>query len=122
MKILYIEDNYVNRLIIEKSMAKYATVVTEENGFKGIELAHSDDYDFILIDLNLADPNIDGFGVLEAVKKKGLKAVTAAVTAFAGSEWKKKCLDAGFDLYFPKPVRADELWAALNEFRDARAG
>ncbi|MGB6034955.1 MAG: response regulator [Cryomorphaceae bacterium] len=120
MKILYIEDNYVNRLIIEKSMAKYATVVAEENGFKGIELGKSDDFDFILIDLNLADPEIDGFGVLKALKKEGVKAVTAAVTAFAGSDWKKKCLDAGFDLYFPKPVRAEELWVELNEFRDAR--
>jgi len=114
MKILYIEDNMINRMVVEKGMQAFATVITEENGFKGIELALSDHFDVILIDLNLGDPDIDGFGVLEQLKEKGVPAKMIALTALVGEEWKQKCKDAGFDHYLPKPIKPKEIWKEIQ--------
>lgn len=97
-------------MVVQKGMAPFAMVKTEENGFKGIELALSDHFDVILIDLNLGDPDIDGFGVLKQLKDKGVLAKMIALTAYAGPEWKEKCLNAGFDLYLAKPIRPKEIW------------
>jgi CheY-like chemotaxis protein len=119
MKILYIEDNRINRLVVQKGMAPFAEVTTEENGFKGIELAKSGDFEVILIDLNLSDPQIDGFGVLEALRQAGSKSLMIALTAFVGAEWEEKCLQAGFDLYLSKPIRPKDLWAAILNLKES---
>jgi len=116
MKVLYVEDNQINRLVMERSLRKFAEITLEENGFKAIELIKEHRYDVVLIDLNLADPEIDGFGVLEAIKDNGIEAITAAVTAFTTDEWKEKCLEEGFDLYFPKPIEPDLMWADILRF------
>lgn len=116
MKVLYVEDNKINRLVMERSVQKYADIITEENGFKAIELIKEYDFDLILIDLNLADPEIDGFGVLDFIKENEVDTITAAVTAFTTEEWKDKCLEEGFNLYFPKPVDMDKMWSEVLKF------
>ena len=121
MKILYVEDNQINRLVMERSIQKYAEIVTEENGFKAMDLIKENDFDIILIDLNLADPEIDGFGVLDYIKENDVPAITAAVTAFTTDEWKDKCMEEGFHLYFPKPVDIDNMWSEILKFKRTRA-
>lgn len=39
MKILYVEDNYANRLVLERGLADFAEIDTEENGFKAFTMA-----------------------------------------------------------------------------------
>jgi CheY-like chemotaxis protein len=114
MKLLYIEDNEINRLVIQKGLQSYIEVITEGNGFKGVEIALSDIFDFILIDLNLSDPNIDGFGVLKQLKERGHTAKMIAITAFSGGDWEKKCALEGFDLYIPKPLSPKDVWSKLS--------
>jgi CheY-like chemotaxis protein len=122
VRILYIEDNEINRFVLEKSMGKYARVTSEENGFKGIDLAIREEYDFVLIDLNLADPKIDGFGVLKALQEANVESIPVAVTAFTGSDWEQKCKKAGFDLFFSKPINAKDIWQELVEFKKRNKG
>lgn len=115
LRVLYVEDNPINRLVVEKSLQKLCTIVTEENGFKAIELASHDPYDIYILDLNLGDPDIDGFDVLKFLKSKYKNACYAALTAFSGKEWEEKCLSAGFDLYYNKPINPQSMWGAMVE-------
>jgi|AntRauMFilla1563_2_1112583.scaffolds.fasta_scaffold51807_2 CheY-like chemotaxis protein len=118
MKALYVEDNPINRLIISKSLQVFCDIKTEENGFVAIEMAKAEAFDIIILDLNLGDPKMDGFGVLQNLKfKEKQKAIYIALTAYTGKEWEDKCLNAGFDLYFSKPVDVKKMWQIILDMQ-----
>ncbi|NVK04452.1 MAG: response regulator [Flavobacteriia bacterium] len=117
IRILYVEDNAINRLTVEKQLGRYATVDTEATGYAGIQTALARPYDIYLIDLNLGDPAIDGFEVLRVLKhEKGLKGLFVALTAYTGPEWENKCLKAGFDMYQSKPISGPAFWERLSTY------
>jgi len=105
MKILYVEDNSINRLIVMKLLERIYTIDAVETANEAFELADKNDYKVYLIDINLNDPDIDGFGVLNELKqKKGNDPIYIAYTNFIGTNWVKTCLEAGFDHYLSKPL------------------
>lgn len=111
MKILYVEDNDINRLVLTKLMANKAVVLTAENGHQAKEMVSSAEFDLFLLDLNLNDPEMDGFDVLRELKKMPhlAKSKFFAVTAYFGIEWQRKCLNAGFDGFFSKPFKVEDI-------------
>lgn len=117
IRILYIEDNAINRLTVEKLLGRYAKVDTEATGYAGIQTALANPYDIYLIDLNLGDPTIDGFEVLRVLKfEKNLKGLFVALTAYTGPEWEEKCIKSGFDMYQSKPISGDAFWNRLSTY------
>ncbi|MGD9099631.1 MAG: response regulator, partial [Anaerolineae bacterium] len=59
-KILYIEDDFRNRLLVRRILEAYGySVVEAENGALGMQLAQEIDPDLILMDINL--PEMDGY-------------------------------------------------------------
>lgn len=121
MRILYIEDNEINRFVFEKLMKKHAEVSTVADGPTGVELCELNCYELVVIDINLDDPNYDGFDVLNELNgleyKKRCGALIFALTAFSGDEWEKKCMNAGFDAYFAKPVNPSWLINKYDELK-----
>ena len=103
--IMIVEDNAKNMKLVRD--------VLEQSGFRtleagtaeeGLELVSSNRPDLILMDIEL--PGMDGF---EAVGRLKADPVTAeipvcAVTAFAMSDDRERCLRAGFDGYLSKPI------------------
>jgi CheY-like chemotaxis protein len=81
----------------------------------GIELALARKPDAIVMDVNL--PGIDGFTALERLRAQpALASVPViALTAAASERDRRRGLQAGFFRYLTKPVRVDELLAALQE-------
>lgn len=71
-KILVVEDEEAlsNALRLKLSSVGYEVTVASD-GQEGVDLATSNDYDLMLLDLIL--PVIDGFNVLAKVKEKGIK-------------------------------------------------
>ena len=118
MKILYVEDNYANRLVLERGLeAHVAKIDTEENGFKAFNMAEKEDYDVYILDLNLGDPEIDGISLLKKLKTIRPNAIYAALTAFDDAEWRERCERSGFDLFFGKPIDAKELLEAIKNYK-----
>lgn len=74
------------------------------------------EFDLLLLDLYM--PNLDGFQVIQAIRERERNAVgrlpVIALTARAGQEDRDHCLAAGMDAYISKPIRADELFAAID--------
>ena len=67
-QILYIEDNFDNRILIKRVLeAEGYTVIEAENGKVGIEKATSNKPDLILMDINL--PDIDGYECTARLRK-----------------------------------------------------
>jgi len=120
-KILYIEDNPGNRMLVRRILLVEDYVVIEaEDGRTGIELALREIPDLILMDMNL--PEVDGYELtkqiraIPEIKKIPIIAMTANV--MLGD--KEKTLEAGCDGYIPKPIDVDELPRQIRRFLDAR--
>lgn len=105
MKILYLDDNEINRFIVEKNLEKIHEIDCVEKASEAFELFENNEYDVFLIDLNLNDPSIDGFGVLHIIKSKydQHKTKFIAHTNYIEESWKERCFNEGFDYYIPKP-------------------
>lgn len=105
MKILYFEDDAINRLIVAQSVKGHYEIDAAETPQEGLELAEKNTYDVFLIDINLNNPEMDGIDVLNKLREMPHQkdSFFIAHTNYFGEDWKKRCLESGFDYYFPKP-------------------
>src|SRR5689334_18394867 len=114
-KILIIEDQPQMRKNIATilEMENFA-VVTAENGRRGVELARSEKPDLILCDVMM--PELDGFGVLEALRADATTATMPLIflTAKGDKMDLRKGMNLGADDYLTKPVAKDDLLTALK--------
>jgi len=104
--ILYIEDNPTNLKLVEQILEIQGdvTLYAAHTPHLGIKLAEAHLPDIILLDINM--PGMDGYQVLEALKKiPELKdAPIIAVTANAMSRDIERGIKAGFSDYVTKPI------------------
>jgi DNA-binding response OmpR family regulator len=113
MRILVVED--------EKKLAGFIRRALKEDGHsvdvchdgdEGTRLATSEDYDVIVLDLNL--PRRDGIAVLRDLRSKKKKAAVLILTARDTVKDRVGGLDAGADDYLTKPFALDELRARVR--------
>ena len=107
-KVLLVEDNEMNRDMLSRRLVRRGfQVVFAMDGQHGIDLAHSERPDIILMDMSL--PVIDGW---EATRRLKANDATRSVpviglTAHAMSGDREKAIEAGCDDYDTKPVELD---------------
>lgn len=121
-KILYIEDNPDNRLLVRRVlMAEGYEVLEAEDGMMGIEVAMREQPDLVLMDMNL--PRLDGYTLTERMREKpALQDVPIiAMTANVMHGDREKTLEAGCDGYIPKPIDVDALPAQIRHFLKAKS-
>jgi len=117
VKILYIEDNPENRMLVRALLeAEGYTLVDAEEGLAGIEAALREQPALILLDMNL--PGVDGYEVGVILKSfPSLKQVPiVAVTAYAMEGDRQRTLVAGCDGYIAKPIDADAFPRQVADF------
>ncbi len=120
-KILIVEDNKKNRLLLKDILMYYGYEVIEAvNGEEGVRLAIEHKPDLILMDIQM--PVMNGFRAGEALKEnpdtKHIKIV--AVTSFAMKGDREKILKAGFDGYIAKPIDTKQLPEIVKELTGLR--
>ncbi len=107
--VLLVEDNKLNQylatIILEQLEIK---VTVANNGDEAIELLLDNDFDLILMDLQM--PFMDGLSATRIIRKK-MKDSTPiiALTANALIGDKEKCLEAGMNDYISKPFNKKDL-------------
>src|SRR5207245_11627636 len=117
VKILYIEDNPENRMLVRALLESEGyTLVDAEEGIAGIEAALREQPALILLDMNL--PGVDGYEVGVILKSfPSLKQVPiVAVTAYAMEGDRQRTLVAGCDGYIAKPIDADAFPGQVADF------
>jgi len=110
VRILYIEDNPENRLLVRRILEAEGYSVTEAaDGPAGLEMAAQMRPDLILLDINL--PEIDGYDLARRFRDTpGLQEVPIlAVTANVMQGDRERTLEAGCDGYIQKPIDVDRL-------------
>ena len=116
-RILYIEDNLENRLLMRRVLMAEGYVVEEaSDGNDGLQQAAASPPDLILIDINL--PEIDGYEVTARLKQlpilTGVPIVAVTANVMKGD--REKTLAAGCDGYIQKPIDIDLLPSLLESF------
>ncbi len=117
LRILVVEDNAVNQKVAVQLLAKlgYRADVAA-NGLEALSIAARAPYDVIFMDCQM--PEMDGFEATLALRAReaGSDRHTPilAMTASALETERKRCFDVGMDDFVPKPVRLDDLRAAVE--------
>lgn len=117
LHILLAEDNVVNQKVATKMLERMGhTVSVASNGREAIDMMEQTRFDLVLMDVQM--PVMDGFTatglIREREKTTGEHATILAMTAHAMKGDEEKCLAAGMDGYLPKPIKANELFDALE--------
>lgn len=112
MKILLMEDELHLRQNIKKYLVLKGHDVDDfENGEQLLAQAHPDDYDCMILDVNT--PEIDGFEVLEYIRKNGITTPALFISALTDVQKVLKAFELGADEYLKKPFDLAELEARM---------
>lgn len=113
-KILLIEDSTAIRNLFSKSLNDrgFCTIVAE-NGSTGIYQAQVHFPDLIVCDIIM--PQIDGYGVLTALRRNPITATIPFIFLTVKESWKelRKGMEMGADDYITKPCTVDDLLRAI---------
>jgi two-component system cell cycle response regulator DivK len=115
--ILYIEDDFQNRVLVRRILEASGFAIMEaEDGRTGLKLAERFVPDLILMDINL--PEIDGYEVTSRLKQMSALAQVPiiAMTANVMKGDRERTLAAGCDGYIQKPIDVDLLPDQINRF------
>ncbi len=116
LRILLAEDNEVNRALAVKILQKRGhTVLVAGDGRQALAAFEREHPDLVLMDVQM--PEMDGFAATAAIraleKATGGHVPIVALTAHAMKGDRERCLEGGMDDYVTKPLRLDELFAAI---------
>ena len=113
MRILLVEDDLmIGETLSEALMDEAYTVDWVKDGRQAILTLKVQAYDLVLLDLGL--PEIDGMGVLTAIRDAKLETPVLILTARDALQDRIKGLDAGADDYVIKPFELGEVLARMR--------
>jgi PAS domain S-box-containing protein len=124
LRILLAEDNAMNQKValrLLEQLGYRADVAT--NGLEAIEALERQPYDVVLMDVQM--PELDGLDATRRICERWpaeTRPHIIAMTANALPEDREACFAAGMNDYVAKPIRAEELVAALKRARPLANG
>jgi PAS domain S-box-containing protein len=123
-RVLLVEDDPVNRIVAQELIQSIAGLetVTADDGLAAIERAAGQDFDLILMDVQL--PGIDGLETTRRLRATARHRFTpiVALTANVLPEDVNRCIEAGMNGHVGKPLVALELRRVLKDLFEPRAG
>jgi CheY-like chemotaxis protein len=107
-RILLAEDNPTNRTVLRAMLGNLGCrVQVVGNGVQALDAVAGDQFDLVLMDCHM--PDMDGFEATRAILESGADVPVVALTASAGFDVERRCVDAGMSTYLTKPVSLDRL-------------
>ncbi len=114
LNILLAEDNPINRKVALIALKKLGLKAdTAENGQEVLVAMEEHHYDLVLMDIQM--PEMDGIEATKNIRKRwsqGPKIIV--ITSIEAEMCRDLCYNAGADDYLNKPVKTDELGAAIE--------
>ena len=126
MKVLFIEDDRMNRRVV-KDMLDVAGAVMDEadSAESGLRKLEENQYDMLLVDLRM--PGMDGITAIQHIRARPdakARLPIIVVTADTAVDLRDRCLAAGADDVLFKPVAMDALFESMGRLlaRDEDGG
>lgn len=118
-RVLIVEDNQIAQTVAKSILAQlHCDSDIAPTGKKAVELWKNGQYHLILMDIGL--PDIDGYEVTHQIRLQELlkkaHCPIIALTAHAGDENKKRCIDAGMNAVLMKPLTVKSCTDILEAF------
>lgn len=106
-KILCVDDNQVNQLVIKKQLQSlgFQFIQLADNGQHALQMAKDTDFDAIFMDFNM--PVLDGLSATKILRKRGFTKSIVGITAQDFED--DKLTDTQMDMILRKPVNSDIL-------------
>jgi two-component system, sensor histidine kinase and response regulator len=125
LRILLAEDNEFNQQLVDHLLRRRGhEVVVAADGRSALEALEHGAFDLMLLDIQM--PELDGFWVIDALRRRertaGGHLPVVALTAHAMKEDRERCLQAGMDGYLSKPIHSAELFAVVDRVLAGRRG
>jgi two-component system, sensor histidine kinase and response regulator len=120
MKILVVEDNPINQMVLRRLLEKNGHDVTvASNGREGLDALDCFGWQFDAVLMDIQMPEMDGIAATREIRRiesSGTGHIPIiAVTAHALKRDRERCLDAGMDAYVTKPIKAELLLRLLGD-------
>ncbi len=113
-KILVVEDNSSNFLLIEAIIDKRYDIVHAWDGEDAVKMFAKETPDLVLMDINL--PYKNGYETSQEIRMISKTVPIIAVTAYAQDNDREKVLKAGFNGYVAKPIVENELFEIFKQY------
>ena len=115
--ILLAEDSLINQKLAIGLLEKWGHRVTVANdGREAVDLSGQRMFDLVLMDVQM--PELDGLDATRSIRHReeltGVHLPIVAMTAHAMKGDRERCLEAGMDDYLTKPIRAEQLFQAVE--------
>lgn len=114
-RVLLVEDSPDNQFLVSLFLEQTgATVSIAENGKAGLEKALSEEFDVVLLDIQM--PELDGYQTLKILKCNGYPRPVIALTAHALNEERDHAMREGFSDYLTKPIEKRLMYETLAKY------
>lgn len=115
-RVMAVDDDPDSLQLLKTTLESVgATVVAARSSPEALQAMATGAFDVLVSDLGMG--GMDGFDLIEQVRQSPREELrrlpSAALTAYARSEDRRRALDSGFDLYLAKPIDPGELVAAV---------
>jgi two-component system cell cycle response regulator DivK len=116
-RILYVEDNNENRILIRRILtAEGHHLIEADHADRALEILETEVPDLILMDINM--PDVDGYTLTAQIKQLPRMAniPVIALTANVMKGDRERTIEAGCDGYIQKPIDVDRLPVVISEY------
>jgi signal transduction histidine kinase len=114
-RVLLVEDTIWNQKLLGLQLGNAGVeVIIAENGQIGVDLATTQEFDLILMDMHM--PVMDGYAATRELRCRGLTTPIIALTAAAMAEDRRKCMDCGCSGFVTKPISAEVLLKTVGQY------
>jgi CheY-like chemotaxis protein len=121
-RVLVAEDNAVNQKVAVRMLEKLGLRAdVAANGNEVLKMLETVPYDLIFMDCQM--PAMDGYAATREIRRRetpGQRVAIVAMTAEAMAGAREDCLAAGMDDHIAKPIKPDDLFAALQKWAPER--
>ena len=114
--LLICDDSNMARKQVKRSLPPEweVEVTLATNGVEGLEAIRAGKGEMVFLDLTM--PELDGYGVLEAIKAEGLKCMVIVISADIQPEARDRVIGLGALEFIRKPINAEKLLAVLQQY------
>jgi PAS domain S-box-containing protein len=125
LHVLLAEDNPYNQAVLQDLLPRRGhTLQVASDGRAALAALEKHHFDVMLLDIHM--PELDGFQLIALQRQRergtGCHLPVIALTARSADDERARCLQAGMDDYLVKPVRAAELFAAIDRVLSGEEG
>ena len=115
--ILIVEDEAISALLLNKMLSEHFKTELVDNSEKCKSQCLKNQFDFIILDINLGSDSVDGTELLQSIRNlpNCKKTIFIAMTAYAMPGDIDRGLNAGMNDYLIKPIKPKVLLSILNK-------